>query len=161
MFDFREIQRLVKLVAETDIDQLEVSRLWGRVTIRKRATHAAPEVVAAPAPPAPPPPPKPAPVDEPEPSAAPVPPEPADADLIAIRSPMVGTFYRAPTPDAAPFVSVGQEVTSGQVVCIIEAMKLMNEIESEVSGKVVKVLVENSEPVQYDQTLFLLQPGGG
>lgn len=75
-----------------------------------------------------------------------------------INSPIVGTFYRAPAPDADPYVEVGQEVDSGTVLCIIEAMKLMNEIESDVKGKIVKIMVENAQPVEYNQTLFLIEP---
>jgi acetyl-CoA carboxylase biotin carboxyl carrier protein len=77
---------------------------------------------------------------------------------VEIKSPMIGTFYRTPTPDAPPFISVGDKVSKGQTVCIIEAMKLFNEIESEVSGTVVKVMVENSSPVEYDQVLFVVEP---
>jgi acetyl-CoA carboxylase biotin carboxyl carrier protein len=78
--------------------------------------------------------------------------------LIEIKSPIVGTFYRAPAPDAAAYVEVGHTVQPKQVLCIIEAMKLMNEIESDVSGKVVKIMVENGQPVEYNQTLFLIEP---
>ncbi|WP_448519248.1 acetyl-CoA carboxylase biotin carboxyl carrier protein [Rhodoflexus sp.] len=78
--------------------------------------------------------------------------------LIAIKSPMIGTFYRSSKPDNPPYVNVGDEVRKGQVVCIIEAMKLFNEIESEVEGRVVKVLVDNANPVEYDQELFLIEP---
>ncbi|MCS6968313.1 MAG: acetyl-CoA carboxylase biotin carboxyl carrier protein [Cytophagales bacterium] len=78
--------------------------------------------------------------------------------LVAIKSPMIGTFYRSPKPDSPPYVEVGDEVRKGQVVCIIEAMKLFNEIESEVEGRIVKVLVENAMPVEYDQELFLVEP---
>jgi acetyl-CoA carboxylase biotin carboxyl carrier protein len=81
-----------------------------------------------------------------------------ESKLVAIKSPMIGTFYRTPNPDSPPFVNVGDEIKVGKVVCIIEAMKLFNEIESEVSGKIVKVLVENATPVEYDQPLFLVQP---
>jgi len=77
---------------------------------------------------------------------------------VPIKSPMVGTFYRAPAPDAKPYVELNQMITMGQVVCIIEAMKLMNEIESEVAGRVAKVLVENGKPVEYGQVLFLMEP---
>lgn len=77
---------------------------------------------------------------------------------VEIKSPMIGTFYRSSSPDAAPFVSVGDKISKGQTVCIIEAMKLFNEIESEVSGTVVKVMVENSSPVEYDQVLFVVEP---
>jgi acetyl-CoA carboxylase biotin carboxyl carrier protein len=81
-----------------------------------------------------------------------------EAKYLTIKSPMIGTFYRSAGPDSPPFVSVGDEVKAGQVVCIIEAMKLFNEIESEVSGKIVKILVENASPVEYDQALFLVEP---
>jgi acetyl-CoA carboxylase biotin carboxyl carrier protein len=75
-----------------------------------------------------------------------------------VKSPIVGTFYRAPAPDAEPYVEVGQEINSGTVLCIVEAMKLMNEIESDISGKVVKIMVENGTPVEYNQVLFLVEP---
>ncbi|RKZ21574.1 pyruvate carboxylase subunit B, partial [bacterium] len=78
--------------------------------------------------------------------------------LVAIKAPMVGTFYRAPAPDAPPYVEVGDVVKRGQVVCIIEAMKLMNEIESDVDGRIVEILVKNEEPVEYGQELFLVEP---
>jgi acetyl-CoA carboxylase biotin carboxyl carrier protein len=81
-----------------------------------------------------------------------------EAHLLTIEAPMVGTFYRSPSPDAQPFARDGDRVKKGQVVCIIEAMKLMNEIESKVAGRVVKVLVENAQPVEYGQPLFLLEP---
>ncbi len=80
------------------------------------------------------------------------------SNLITIKSPMIGTFYRSANPDSPVFVSIGDEVKQGQIVCIIEAMKLFNEIESEVSGKIVKVLVDNASPVEYDQPLFLVEP---
>lgn len=82
----------------------------------------------------------------------------SNAKLVEVRSPMVGTFYRSPGPDKAAFVSVGDSIQKGSVVCIIEAMKLFNEIESEVSGKIVKVMVEDASPVEYDQVLFLVEP---
>jgi acetyl-CoA carboxylase biotin carboxyl carrier protein len=105
-------------------------------------------------------------------AAAPAPPVPAaelkpaitepaiddTSKFITIKSPMIGTFYRSSSPDKPSFVNVGDEVKTGQVVCIIEAMKLFNEIESEISGKIVKVLVDNSSPVEYDQPLFLVDP---
>jgi acetyl-CoA carboxylase biotin carboxyl carrier protein len=82
----------------------------------------------------------------------------AKDNLVTIKSPMIGTFYRSPGPDKPSFVNVGDEVTTGKVVCIIEAMKLFNEIESEVSGKIVKVLVDDASPVEYDQPLYLVEP---
>ena len=96
-----------------------------------------------------------------QPSAASAPSKPveeASGRHIVIKSPMVGTFYRAPAPDAPPFVEVGQDVEVGQVVCIIEAMKLMNEIKSEVGGRVVDILVENGDPVEFGQALFVIEP---
>ncbi len=90
------------------------------------------------------------------PSATPAPKE--DSKLITIKSPMIGTFYRSPNPESPSFVNIGDEIKAGQPVCIIEAMKLFNEIESEVTGTVVKILVENASPVEYDQPLFLIEP---
>ncbi len=164
-----EIRRLVKIVEESNIAELEVSR-WGRkVRIRKYATpgngsvNGAENVVlpAAPVAPAPAP-------AQPTPAAAsqPVQAQPAQSEsepgeakeLIEVRSPMVGTFYRAPAPGAEPYVKVGDVVSPGQVLCIIEAMKLMNEIEAEVSGKIVEICVENAQPVEYNQVLFRLEP---
>jgi len=81
-----------------------------------------------------------------------------DTNLHAIKSPIVGTFYRAPSPEADPYVQIGDTVSAGTVLCIVEAMKLMNEIESDISGKIVKILVENGKPVEYNQPLFLIQP---
>lgn len=155
MFDFREIAKLVELVQSNDIGELEVSRFLSRVKIRKQGAEARSEPAAPPAAvhvTAASPAPAPAEPKTPEPVA-----EEPEQDLVAIRSPMVGTFYSAPAPDAETFTAVGKDVKPGQVVCIIEAMKLMNEIESEVEGTVVKVLVENAQPVQYDQTLFLVR----
>jgi acetyl-CoA carboxylase biotin carboxyl carrier protein len=105
-----------------------------------------------------------APVAAPQPQAAPPAEKPAKAaeapagNTVTIKSPMIGTFYRSPSPDKPAFVNIGDEITPGKVVCIIEAMKLFNEIESEVSGKIVKVLVEDASPVEYDQPLFLVEP---
>jgi len=91
-------------------------------------------------------------------AAAPATPPKAADNLITIKSPMIGTFYRKPAPDKPNFVEEGDEVRNGKVVCVIEAMKLFNEIESEVSGKIVKILVDDSSPVEYDQPLFLVEP---
>ena len=85
-------------------------------------------------------------------------PAPVASNTIEIKAPMVGTFYRAPAPEAPPFVEIGQVIEPGQVICIIEAMKLMNEIKSEIKGKVVEILVENAEPVEYGQTMFIIEP---
>lgn len=168
-----EIRRLVKLVEESEIDELEVRRWWQVVRIIKRGHGhkgevAAPQVVVtAPA--------VAAPVATPVAAVTPGPPEssagapPAavhvraeaaatEEGLVAIRSPMVGTFYRAPNPASPPFVEAGGSIGVGQVVCIVEAMKLMNEIESEVAGTVEKVLAENGKPVEFNQPLFLIRP---
>ncbi len=154
-----EIRRLVKIVEESNISDLEVSR-WGRkVKISKYPVNsqqasyplahvqipAAPAGVPAPTAP-------PAPAAEPSQSAV----APAK-NLVEIKSPMVGTFYRAPAPDADPYVQVGTTVSKGQVLCIIEAMKLMNEIEADFSCRIVEVLVENTQPVEYNQPLFRVE----
>jgi acetyl-CoA carboxylase biotin carboxyl carrier protein len=158
------IKSLIRLVEESEIESLEVSS-WGRkVRIIQRLdagsnghSNTAAVVSAAPATP------QPAPAPAPAPQATAEPSEP-DADnisnLVEIKSPMVGTFYRAPSPDADPYVSPNEKITEGQVVCIVEAMKLMNEIESEVSGRVVKILVENAKPVEFGQVLFMIDPNG-
>jgi len=157
--DLREIQALIKFVSTNAVDEVEISQKDFKLLIRKNpaqvvtATVAAPvaqQVIAAPV----------APVAS-APAAAPAAPaanKPAADNLITIKSPMVGTFYRSANPESPAFVNVGDEVKPGKVVCIIEAMKLFNEIESEVSGKIVKVLVDNASPVEYDQPLFLVEP---
>jgi acetyl-CoA carboxylase biotin carboxyl carrier protein len=148
--DLSEIRQLIRLVQRTGIGELEVSS--GDRSVRISATGSA--AVTGPAAMAPV---RPAPAAPSEATAK------ADAsspprNTVAIVSPMVGTFYRAPAPDADPYVEVGHRVEVGQTVCIIEAMKLMNEIESEVSGRIVEVLVENAQPVEFGQKLFLVEP---
>ncbi|MDH4068829.1 MAG: acetyl-CoA carboxylase biotin carboxyl carrier protein [Ignavibacteria bacterium] len=145
--DLEFIERLLKLLSESNADEIEIEEEGKRVKVAK---HPAPppglrEVVMAPQAPTPPPP-----------AAAASPPAETPASHHEIRSPIVGTFYRSPAPDSAPFVEVGSVVQAGAVLCIVEAMKLMNEIESDVEGKIVKVLVENGQPVEYDQPLFLI-----
>jgi acetyl-CoA carboxylase biotin carboxyl carrier protein len=146
----REIRRLADLLRDYGLTEVEVEREGVRVRLRREASPAAPAsagpYVSPPALPAV------------MPTATAAAPGPGDAHLLTIEAPMVGTFYRAPSPDAQPFVRDGDRVKKGQVVCIIEAMKLMNEIESKVAGRVVKVLVENTQPVEYGQPLFLLEP---
>lgn len=162
-----EIRRLVKLVEESDIDELEVRRWWTVVRILKRGgnhkedarhvTVAVPAPVQAAAAPAPAPTPSPAPV--PQPTPAPVaPPTPAEEGLLEIRSPMVGTFYRSPNPNAPAYVEAGSRIEIGKVLCIVEAMKLMNEIEAETAGTIVKILLQNGQPVEFNQPLFLIRP---
>lgn len=156
--DLKEIQALIKFVSVNAVDEVEINRKDFKLLIKKNpaqivnAVVSAPQqVVASAAAPA-------APVAA-VPAAPTAPAAEAKADnLITIKSPMVGTFYRTPNPDSPVFVNVGDEVKPGKVVCIIEAMKLFNEIESEVSGRIVKILVENASPVEYDQPLFLVEP---
>ncbi len=160
--DEKTIKKLIRLVEESDIDQLEVSR-WGRkIKITRRLAkgngHAGESVIVQ-APAAQAPAPQPAPAPSGSPAVESKPPD-ADKNYVEIKSPMVGTFYAAPAPDAPPYVKVGDKVSVGQVVCIVEAMKLMNEIESEVSGSIAKVMVENAQPVEFGQVLFLIDPTG-
>ena len=159
------IRQLIRLVEESDIESLEVSSWGRRVKITQRLTGSAngnseqPAVIQQVAPAPPPVPPSPQPAPE-QPTAAPEAPPVAEdtSRLVPIKSPMVGTFYAAPAPDADQYVTLNQKITVGQVVCIVEAMKLMNEIESEVSGRVAKIAVQNSEPVEFGQTIFLIEP---
>ena len=139
----REIRRLADLLRDYGLTEVEVEREGVRVRLRRE-----PAALAAPPPPA----------AAPAAAAVSVAPVASEAHLLTIEAPMVGTLYRAPSPDAPPFVRDGDRVKKGQVVCIIEAMKLMNEIESKVAGRVVKVLVENAQAVEYGQPLFLLEP---
>lgn len=137
-----ELRRLIELVQAHGLAELEVSR--GETRIRIRREVARPEVPAAP------------PLPAGAPPAQPL--ERAGADLVTIEAPMVGTFYRAPSPTADPYVKEGDVIKEGQVLCIIEAMKLMNEIESKVAGRIAKILVENAQPVEFGQPLFLVEP---
>jgi acetyl-CoA carboxylase biotin carboxyl carrier protein len=157
--DLKQIHELIKIVNKSNIGEISIEDKDGKVTIKQKEEPAV--TVAAPVPqvytttaPAPQPvaaaPAAAAPKTE---AAAPK----AD-NLITIKSPMIGTFYRRPAPDKPLLADVGTEVTPGKVVCIIEAMKLFNEIESEVKGTIVKVLVEDASPVEYDQPLFLVEP---
>lgn len=153
-FELRELRQLIRLVQRTGIGELELSS--GGRSVRISAVSSAPVVSATPAAGA-------VRAAEPAPQApAAAPAGPAAgapaSNLKAITSPMVGTFYRAPAPDADPFVESGDAVEPGQTVCIIEAMKLMNEIEAEFKGRVVQVLVENAQPVEFGQKLFLVEP---
>jgi len=140
-------EQVVKLVVRHHLAEIEIEE--GGTRIRVVREHA--PVAAAPAPhielPS---------SREPQPIAAEAPAVPSN--LVTVEAPMVGTFYRAPGPDAAPFASEGDVVKEGQVLCIIEAMKLMNEIEAKVAGRIAKVLVENAQPVEYGQPLFLVEP---
>lgn len=159
--DIREIQNLIKFVAKSGATEVKLEMDDFKITIKTTEAGAAettyvqhvpmqaaapqvaaPQAVAAPAP------------------AAPVSTPAADDDskYLVVKSPIIGTLYRKPSPDKAPFVEVGSTINKGDVVCVIEAMKLFNEIESEVSGKIVKVLVDDASPVEFDQPLFLVDP---
>ncbi|NCU05773.1 MAG: acetyl-CoA carboxylase biotin carboxyl carrier protein [Chitinophagaceae bacterium] len=161
--DFKQIQELIKLVNKSNLSELTIEEKDFKVTIKQKEEiiqqtlisgqfQQAPQAFA----------PAPAPTAA-LPAAAPSAPSASSAaddtsKYVTIKSPMIGTFYRKPAPDKPLFAEVGTEVTPGKVVCIIEAMKLFNEIESEVKGKIVKVLVEDQSPVEYDQPLFLVDP---
>jgi len=162
--DFKQIQELIKMINKSNIGELTVEQKDFRITIKQKeeqVTHlvSAPvqtmpvhtQTVQQPSQSAQP---QPAPATE---KAKPQT-EVSAGDYVTIKSPMIGTFYRRSSPDRPAFAEVGDEVTPGKVVCIIEAMKLFNEIESEVKGKIVKVLVEDASPVEYDQPLFLVEP---
>ena len=155
--NIKEIEKLIKFVsAQKNVGEVEIEQKDFKLVIRKPTAPiaattqyiqaAAPTAIAA--------------VASATPAAAPVAEKaaPVADNLITIKSPMIGTFYRSPSSDKPSFVNVGDEIKAGKPVCIIEAMKLFNEIESEVSGKIVKVLVDNATPVEYDQPLFLVEP---
>ena len=152
--DLKQIQELVKLVNKSNIGELSIEKSDFKITIKQKeepAQHFAAPVQQQPVQQLPPFSPPVQQVTKPEASAK------AD-NLVTIKSPMIGTFYRQAGPGKPIFANVGEEVAVGQVVCIIEAMKLFNEIESEVSGTIVKVLVEDASPVEFDQPLFLVEP---
>ncbi len=151
------IRRLIQIVEESEIETLEVTRFFRKIKITKRLNNhngsGDPSTIVV------------------EPNAAKTSPsrveqtaepEPAEdtSNLLEITAPMVGTFYRAPAPDADPFVDVGDRVKPGETVCIVEAMKLMNDIEAEVAGVIKKINVENAQPVEYGQVLFVIDPDG-
>ena len=153
--DKRKLEELIRLVEDSDIQEIEISGPFRSVRITKGAPVDTVVREAVRYEPAQPPQPAESPADAAEaPEAAPD----RDSGLVPIVSPMVGTYYAAASPESAPYVRQGDRINKGQVVCIVEAMKLMNEIESEVSGTIVRVLVENAQPVEYGQELFLVQP---
>ena len=164
--DIKEIQSLIKFVAKSGASEVKLEMEDIKITIRTGSTSSgSPETTivqqipvpqattaAAPAPQAP----------AAQEAAAPAPADSKKADddskYITIKSPIIGTFYRKPSPDKPPFVEVGTSINKGDVLCVIEAMKLFNDIESEVSGKIAKILVDDSSPVEFDQPLFLVDP---
>jgi acetyl-CoA carboxylase biotin carboxyl carrier protein len=149
-----EIRDLIDFIAQSGLNEVDIETKEIKLHVKRepdqKVMKAAAPVMAAPM------------AVAPAPVAAPAAPKAEKAvaanKTVDIKSPMIGTFYRSSNPDTPPFVSVGDKVSKGQVVCIIEAMKLFNEIESEVSGTVVKVMAENSSPVEYDQVLFVVEP---
>jgi acetyl-CoA carboxylase biotin carboxyl carrier protein len=153
--DLAYLKKLVRIVEHSGVDEIEIEEEGLRIRVAKNAqansspvqissAQNATSVAAVPA--------------AAQPAPLPVVPAIPEAKYHEIKSPIVGTFYRAPAPDAEQYVEIGQVVEEKTVLCIIEAMKLMNEIESDVSGRIVKVLVENGKPVEYNQTLFLIEP---
>lgn len=156
--EIKDIQKLLDFIAHSSLDEVNIETGEFKVSVKRHATGTfvaapapvvvAPPVAAAPAPQLP----------AVTPAAPAAPPKSDESKFLTIKSPMIGTFYRSGGPDKPSFVEIGDEVTSGKVVCIVEAMKLFNEIESEISGRIVKVLVENATPVEYDQPLFLVEP---
>ncbi len=153
--DIKQIQELIKFVSRSGVNEVAIEQKDFKITIKTNqtstvvnATIPAAPVAVLPAAVAP----QPVSVTETKPAAE------DTSKYITIKSPMIGTFYRSASPDKPFFVNVGDEINTGKVICIIEAMKLFNEIESEVSGRIVKVLVENASPVEYDQPLFLVEP---
>jgi len=157
--NLNEIQDLIKLVSKSGLTEVEIEKKDFKLTIKAEKVRVADQPI----------------IVQSAPAAAPVVSSPVaavpqvieasapaiaqdDSKLITVKSPMIGTFYRSSGPDKDPFVSVGSTIQKGDKVCIIEAMKLFNEIESEISGKIVKVLVDDASPVEYDQPLFLVEP---
>lgn len=143
--DFDQIRAVIRLASESDVAELTVESPTLKVTVKK--LPGGPPSVSTPPPRA-----------HTAPPAAPASPVPATDHLVPVIAPMVGTFYRSPNPDAPPFVSEGDVIDPGQTVCIIEAMKLLNEIQADVGGRVVRVLAENATPVEYGQPLFMIDP---
>lgn len=156
--DLKQIHELIKIINKSNIGEISIEDKDGKVTIKQKEEPVV--TVAAPAPqvfhtaPAP----AAQPAAAPAAPTVPASPAPKADNLITIKSPMIGTFYRRASPDKPMLADVGTEIAPGKVVCIIEAMKLFNEIESEISGTIVKVLVDDASPVEYDQPLFLVEP---
>ncbi|MGF7040984.1 acetyl-CoA carboxylase biotin carboxyl carrier protein [Mucilaginibacter lappiensis] len=154
--DIKQIQDLIRFVSKSGVNEVSIEQKDFKITIKTNEVQ--PQVISATIPA------QTAPAALPLPLAAAaaaepvVPAGPDTSKYLTIKSPMIGTFYRSASPDKPLFVNVGDEIKTGSVVCIIEAMKLFNEIESEVSGRIVKVLVDNASPVEYDQPLFLVEP---
>lgn len=156
--DIKQVQELIKFVSRSGVNEVAIEQKDFKITIKTNQTQTIIQTVAASAPAQ-------APVAAQVAAPAPVASAPAASSnaedtskYITVKSPMIGTFYRSSSPEKPSFVNVGDEIAVGTTVCIIEAMKLFNEIESEVTGKIVKILVDNASPVEYDQPLFLVEP---
>lgn len=153
-----EIQDLIKFVSKSGVTCVEIEQKDFKVTIKTEKKEAKPQYMAA-LPTAAPAPVQAAPALAPAPVAKePTPAKEVESKYITINSPMIGTFYRSSGPDKGPFINVGDEVAPGKIICIVEAMKLFNEIEAEISGKIIKILVDDASPVEYDQPLLLIDP---
>lgn len=156
--NLKEIKELLQLMGENDLAQIEIEKDGLKIKlvktvqpaplITRTAVEAAPMVIPVPSAPHPA-----------KASSVPAAPQPDNANVVIVRSPMVGTFYSAPAPDQPPYAAVGKKVNEGDVLCIVEAMKLMNEIKSEMSGTVSEILVKNGQPVEFDQPLFKITKG--
>lgn len=154
-----EIRDLIDFIAHSGLNEVDIETKELKIHVKREPDQkvlksSAPMVAAT----APAPAPAATPAQQAVPPTEPATPAPASSKHVEIKSPMIGTFYRSSNPDTPPLISVGDKIAKGQTVCIIEAMKLFNEIESEVSGTVVKVLVENASPVEYEQGLFVVEP---
>lgn len=154
--DIKQIQELVKIFTKSNISELSIEQDKFKITIKQKDNTQSAPIIPVPTQPL---------MSYPAPSVGTssvekkdIPAEEKKSNTVIIKSPMIGTFYRSASPDKPAFVNIGDQVSSGEVVCIIEAMKLFNEIESEVQGKIVKILVEDSSPVEYDQPLFEVEP---
>lgn len=155
--DLKEIQNLIKFVSNSGVAEVKLEMDDVKITIKTTLEGTTPEITYL----------QQAPVAQAAPQAAPAPvaaapvaaaPVAENANYITVKSPMIGTFYRKPSPDKPMFVEVGNTISKGDVVCVIEAMKLFNEIEAEISGKIVKILVDDMSPVEFDQPLFIVDP---
>ena len=156
--NIKDIENLIKFVQKSGVSEVSLEQKDFKITIKTQQAYRETAIHYTPATHLPSPAPVPMAPAPAASAAAPAPKTSDDSRYLTVKSPMIGTFYRSSSPDKPPFVNVGDEVKPGKVICIIEAMKLFNEIESEVSGRIVKVLVDNSTPIEYDQPLFLVDP---
>jgi acetyl-CoA carboxylase biotin carboxyl carrier protein len=150
--NLKEIKELINLMNENELTELEIEREGTKIRLRKSSAGRFEAVTEEPGAG------RSTEIVRPDSAAAKAESAAPSKNLTAIKAPMVGTFYRAPSPDSKPYIEIGQQVEAGQVVCVIEAMKLMNEIKSEVKGKVAEIMAENSTPVEYGQALFMVEP---